>query len=334
MKERIGYIDGAKAIGIWLVIMGHCSNTTTAYPHLVSIIYLFHMPLFFIISGFLFSEKKSQDFCVFSKMGGGKYVKSYVRPFIVASIATFLVLLTFCFLKHIVIWPEVKRLITAISWGAGWSGDSQVFGWMPAIGPIWFLLALFWACVIYSLVNKWFKGIDKAVVIVGLFSFGMFSSRFIILPWSIQSGCCAVIYLYIGNLIRKYDLLNKKLSWESILILIGLVLFCSFKGGIAMNACVYEQGFISVIASVASCLAVFFIINKTGFVGGWTGRNTLCLMCGNQIVDYLNYFYRAGSVFKDITHISIVNFLCEFVVCLLLTYLFGFIFYKSRLIAH
>jgi len=47
-KERIPYIDAAKAIGIILVIIGHCGFLKTV-PYLHEIIYSFHMPLFFII---------------------------------------------------------------------------------------------------------------------------------------------------------------------------------------------------------------------------------------------------------------------------------------------
>lgn len=43
MRERIDWIDVAKAIGISFVIMGHLHN-----PERVSaFIYAFHMPLFF-----------------------------------------------------------------------------------------------------------------------------------------------------------------------------------------------------------------------------------------------------------------------------------------------
>lgn len=66
MKERIGYIDAAKAVGIWLVVMGHCSNTIVQYPYLVSFIYLFHMPLFFLISGYFFKTPVT----IMSRPGG------------------------------------------------------------------------------------------------------------------------------------------------------------------------------------------------------------------------------------------------------------------------
>ena len=54
MKNRISYIDIAKGIGIFLVIWGHIILSGPAY----NIIYAFHMPLFFFLSGFVFSKNK------------------------------------------------------------------------------------------------------------------------------------------------------------------------------------------------------------------------------------------------------------------------------------
>ena len=50
-KKRIEWVDIAKGIGIFLMVMGH-----TGIPRIGNQwIYSFHMPLFFFISGFLFN---------------------------------------------------------------------------------------------------------------------------------------------------------------------------------------------------------------------------------------------------------------------------------------
>lgn len=51
--QRIDDWDIAKGIGILLVVMGHLGIP----PMLSNAIYLFHMPLFFILSGLLFAPK-------------------------------------------------------------------------------------------------------------------------------------------------------------------------------------------------------------------------------------------------------------------------------------
>lgn len=57
---RLTYIDIARGIAILLVVIGHLNqfyrnNLDISNPKMLSFIYTFHMPLFFIISGMLFS---------------------------------------------------------------------------------------------------------------------------------------------------------------------------------------------------------------------------------------------------------------------------------------
>lgn len=49
-------VDIVKGIGLVLMVMGHCGFRYSSF------IYLFHMPLFFLISGYLFDEKKVTSF--------------------------------------------------------------------------------------------------------------------------------------------------------------------------------------------------------------------------------------------------------------------------------
>jgi fucose 4-O-acetylase-like acetyltransferase len=51
MTQRLQYIDIAKGLGILLVVLGHNRSLTEALPSLHAAIYLFHMPLFFFLSG-------------------------------------------------------------------------------------------------------------------------------------------------------------------------------------------------------------------------------------------------------------------------------------------
>lgn len=65
MDKRIAYIDTAKGVTILLVIIGHCAWIKSV-PGLDHLIYSFHIPLFFIVSG-MFTKKSRQPV-----WGGGK----------------------------------------------------------------------------------------------------------------------------------------------------------------------------------------------------------------------------------------------------------------------
>ena len=84
MKKRIGYIDMAKGLAIILVIIGHISFTPSMGK---TILYLFHIPLFFFLSGFTFSIDKYANF---SSFFWNKF-KGIVVPFVLMNVFVFLV---------------------------------------------------------------------------------------------------------------------------------------------------------------------------------------------------------------------------------------------------
>lgn len=51
MKERLCWVDNAKFIGIYLVVLGHLRLPNSFATQLI---YSFHVPLFFFLSGLLF----------------------------------------------------------------------------------------------------------------------------------------------------------------------------------------------------------------------------------------------------------------------------------------
>lgn len=132
-NSRLKFLDVAKGIGILLVVMGHCipdastfqtiSNSSFALLH--KIIYSFHMPLFFFISGFLAKQilDSSQKFKIILK----KFNRLLVPYFFVG----------ICYLPLKIIFSQF----------ANKSYDFSEF-WKILIGinpdgELWFLYALF-----------------------------------------------------------------------------------------------------------------------------------------------------------------------------------------------
>lgn len=52
MKQRVLWIDWIKIIGIYLIVLGHMSAPGNDF------IYVFHVPLFFITSGYLAQKSR------------------------------------------------------------------------------------------------------------------------------------------------------------------------------------------------------------------------------------------------------------------------------------
>ena len=58
--RRVEYVDIAKGIGITLVVMGH-NDFALISPFAHKLIYSFHMPMFFFMSGLFWSYPVSVD---------------------------------------------------------------------------------------------------------------------------------------------------------------------------------------------------------------------------------------------------------------------------------
>ena len=81
-KERILWIDYTKSICIYLVVLGH---TLIPQP-MTDFIYTFHMPLFFFLSGCLFSFEKNPTFEGFIT----KRFKRLMIPYLWINLITYL----------------------------------------------------------------------------------------------------------------------------------------------------------------------------------------------------------------------------------------------------
>ena len=82
--RRIDWIDCVKGLGILLVYIGHCY-----IPTVNDFIYSFHMPLFFIVSGFLWDNSKYQQMSI--RDFAEKKFKAYIIPYFKMSFICFVI---------------------------------------------------------------------------------------------------------------------------------------------------------------------------------------------------------------------------------------------------
>ena len=132
-KKRVAYLDIAKGIGIILVVWAHARGPFSNY------MYLFHMPLFFLISGDLYNEDKSFKDFLFGK------VKSIYIPFIMWNILAVLIK-TILFPGRL---TSNVKLIGQILLTL--NKDGQFFG------ATWFLGSLFLVSVFYKLLDTYLR---------------------------------------------------------------------------------------------------------------------------------------------------------------------------------
>lgn len=137
MQNRNVQIDVCKGIGIILMLIGHSAVLMGNWSNLLfKIIYSFHMPLFFIISGYFFKPLSFKD-------NVKKSGRRLLIPYLFASLISIL-------LVWIIFPANVFSLIKGVFVGALGNYNSTINFWPYQAGAVWFLLALFVCKIVFG----------------------------------------------------------------------------------------------------------------------------------------------------------------------------------------
>ena len=203
---RKEYLDIARGICMICIILGHLGDN-----YLNKLVFTFHLPVFYLISGFYFNP--SISFHAFLK----KRMKSLLVPYYVCSLLT---VLSYCIVQKFTFKAPIetiimglKELLVAILYAAGDSWNTPFI--IPGMGAIWFLWSMFWGQLILFLLMKT-KPAIRVITLVLLFVFAHKTVVDIVfLPLSIQPGCTAALYIFVGYVFRDYERVLSKLSVET-----------------------------------------------------------------------------------------------------------------------
>lgn len=270
MAKRNPIFDVMKGITIILVILGHQSYVPDDVKH---IIFAFHMPLFFFISGYFYHKRRVLD---------------DVSHLIVPYLFTGLLLLFWDVVDYL---PTVnidilKRDVLKIFWGSGAFHSAPLAGNKPCIGAVWFLLALFWCKVIFGVLesvfkNKWLLG----VICVGISLVSIFLDKFVIyLPMSLFPGLAALVFYYVGYCLKDVKVLPWYIILSSIVFFIVIAVPVFNYPFLSLVNCNYGTYPMSVIGAFGGFVLIFFVSkwlcrNTIGFILARVGQLTLPILC-------------------------------------------------------
>lgn len=289
--KRIRFFDMSKGLGILCVVLGHAAIESLGVAesdiaHMsIAFCFSFHMPLFFLISGyFIHAERPFQ---------WGKECRQLVLTYLCTAILVILGTGLSAVVEHEDALERMWFWFNAAVYGAGDVTGPGLTLWQVQgrIGAIWFLLAMFWA----RMLMHWFAKLPLTPVwVVVSFVIGWLSSRFIWLPWSIQSALCAVAYVYVGYLARQYDVLGKlwRFPWVFIvLVAVWGIAIWKFSGfSMALN----DYGatpILAVFGAVCGTLCIVGLcrtldrINWLAIVLSRAGQATLAILCVHLLED-------------------------------------------------
>lgn len=292
-RPRIRYFDIARGLAILMVILSHSILTAgvvapqgAAAMWTFNLCFSFHMPLFFVLSGYFMRPERPFRWAKESRELIGTYAITAAVVVIGAA--------ALAWMRHVGGRQALFSWLSAAIYGAGDIAPHALWPQTARIGAIWFLLALFWAHLLMHLLVR----LPLTPVWVAVcFAVGYVSARWIWLPFDIQSGMCALLFVYVGYLARRHDALRwmnaHPVAWV-VPVVIWVLAIWKFSGfSLAMN----QYGATPVLAALggfagtACMVGISMLADRcagpvaTGLAK--VGQVSLALLCAHLIDDNL-----------------------------------------------
>lgn len=291
-KKRLAWPDIAKAIAMLLVIAGHSTPPSRIY----SLIFSFHMPFFFIMSGY------------FYKYRDDNLKKDFLR-LICPYILCIAILGLFLFIDPSSSpYEGYKQLIVSSIYASG-SGANGV----KLIGALWFLQALFIAKRLLDFIFITFRS-EKArliSVLCLLIVSVLLAWQKIYLPLGLDVGMMGAVYLYAGYVLKNYctQLIDK--AKPDVLIVLIFSWYITYRiGSFNMSGRAYVSLFyVTIPGSIAASILLMIFskwIGKLRLISkllSKLGQHTLLLLCIHDLDWRLPF-----SIYSTISHTLIFSF--------------------------
>jgi len=237
-------------------------------------IFSFHIPLFFLISGY-FAKTREE----YAQNGGQvrKDLKQLLIPYaVVAGVACLYTgVQAFHYKDMGMLTHEIAKYVFA--WDTTWKG-TLIDKWD---GPTWFLLSLFWARLFFdwlSKTGKWFIPLCIALSITMILL-----HPYVPTPFGIGRGIEGLMFMAIGFAYRRYSIP----TWLKIIAMVCWPI-SMWLGSIDMYGYQYNCLPIDILGACGATLVIYYVakgIART-FVSPfftWCGRNSLVILCAHSI---------------------------------------------------
>ena len=258
MSKRIEYLDIAKGIGILLVVLGH-NDFEVISLFIQRLIYSFHMPLFFFLSGYFINT--SVPFLDFFK----KRFNALLKPFF---FTIFLIYFTSVSFEKMGFNTAITRTVKSL-YGSGHYLDWVQLWFLPHLFAV-SLYAFLFITLVSRLRNRWLTwGILLATLAIAVpflnafypFAISILGKEYELfgLPFSLDLVLASGFFFILGNEIRQ---VTSEKTFDNWLLLAGtggivLLLNILFPYEIDFNIRLYESFLVNTTEAV---LGILFIL--------------------------------------------------------------------------
>ena len=287
-ENRLEWIDWMKALGIYLIVLGHFYNVGEKF------IYVFHVPLFFVISGFL--NKKEVDGHLFWK----KLWYNLAVPMLIMAVINFA-------------YHSILQFFNGSfsPTDAYWFVRNVAFGMASGFDSLWFVYTLMLLKIIfqYCLSRKMFYSLSVVMMVLAyVYTHSDFSGLpfFLNEPNAVIDVCTAYPFFALGVLLRNYKQMINALNNKVLLIaafvcgLFVVALCGTYNGYVGMYSCNYGGNiFLFLMGGVAGTVMIWGLSVLFGcapMVVTIISRGTIIILGLQKILIDLVWAFVAPSV--------------------------------------
>ena len=316
-QRRDDVFDALKGIAIILVIMGHCGMGP-----LHAFIFSFHVPVFFFVAGFFLKSRPLQEELFLS-------FKRLVVPYLFCIFCIFVISAIRAYLDGG--WADVANTKEyAVRFLLGYKGGCAP-NWLGGeIRTFWFILAMFWSRFLALLfLNKIKSEIILCAVFFILCPLGAFCGEHVFVPYCIPLGITAVGFVYVGYLVRRFEVIES-LELKYFFPLLLILWFYNWRqGGIDMALFWYPSGYVFGLLGALGAFFVLYFFCKNFFVKGsffwkmirFCGRYSLIVYCIHAIDENLMNWKMISIYFHvPFCYYEMFQFSVRMVLTILLTF--------------
>jgi fucose 4-O-acetylase-like acetyltransferase len=275
---RLPWLDLYKGLAILLVVLGHMNIPARASQ----LIYSFHVPLFFIASGYVMALGRQIPFRTYL----ARRWRTLILPYFVFSLVGLLALLLFL--------PQeadfrytLTRSLLGILYGNGAASPKTV------LTPLWFLTCLFSTELLFLGVQRLGRGrlAPMAALVAVLLGLGLLNAAVlrVPLPWGGHLAPVALAFFFVGYLCSRLALAPAILARRaaalglslSFLLWIGATLA---NARVDMNSNQYGQPLLFFASALSGAAMVYFVVqilqSRPGVaaVATYLGANSLVIL--------------------------------------------------------
>lgn len=312
--KRIIWIDWAKSFCMFLVVLGHC-HLQPSEQIVTQVIYSFHIPLFFFLSGLLCQT-------TFSITSLQKDIRNIIVPYFIFGIL------------QIVFYSILSRDFSLIFYLS--SLKELCIGNDASIGAIWFLPALFICKQLYHLAQwtmRKFSSVKIALIGLTFIPAYYITQYHIYLPLFADSALFGLPFFIIGSYSRTF--IEKRIcksvlrnAIATIFLITLTVVLSTYNGFVSVAICNYGNNillyYLNAITGIAAVIGMCILLNgyRRDFVTTTSYGTIVTLGLHGLILLILQYYIpKLGGFYTQFISfpIAILYTSITYVICFTIT---------------